>query len=79
MNEAMRGMISKDAEVILAFAECNMRYKPAAERLGVHNETLSRRLSSIYKRSKLDPRKFRDLVKLVQIIEGLNDVQEVQE
>ena len=79
MNEAMKGLIGKDAEAILAFADCNMRYKPAAEMLGVHFETLSRRLSSIARRTKLDPRNFRDLVKLVQIIEGLSNVQEVQE
>ena len=59
----------KDVETILAFAGNSMRYKPSAAELGVHFETVSRRLDSIYRRTLLNPKDFYDLAKIVQQIE----------
>jgi len=70
MNAVIQGLLNKDATTIIAFAKANMRMKPAADSLGVHIETVSRRLDSIYKRSKLNPKDFYDLMLLVQMIEG---------
>jgi len=74
MNALLGALISKDSAAILAFADANMRLKPASEALGVHIETLSRRLDSVYKRTKLNPKNFRDLVELVKMVEGVSDV-----
>lgn len=43
-------------------------------RLNLSSNALASRLSYIYKRTQLDPRKFYDLVKLVQLIEEETDV-----
>lgn len=51
-----------------------MRVRPAAMRLNLSSNALASRLSYIYKRTQLDPRKFYDLVQLMQIIEGDDDV-----
>ena len=74
MNEFLGALISKDSAAILAFANANMRLKPASESLGVHIETLSRRLDSIYKRTKLNPKNFWDLLVLVKVVEDVSDV-----
>lgn len=73
MNAVITGLLGKDVVTILAFADANMRMKPAADSLGVHIETMSRRLDSIYKRSKLNPKCFRDLMLLVKMIEDIDD------
>ena len=74
MSAVIQGLLGKDIDAIMAFADANMRLKPASEKLGCHIETLARRLDSVYRRSRMNPRDFRDLVKLVQMIEGDDDV-----
>lgn len=71
MNDALRGLLDKDAETILAFAEANMRLVGAGEILGIDYRTIDNRLNYIYKRSKLNPKKFYDLCKLVQLLKGV--------
>ena len=61
--------MEKDAKAIMAFAESNMRLTVAAGMLGIDYRTLDSRLNYIYKRSKLNPKKVRDLVKLVRLLD----------
>lgn len=73
MNDVLRSLMDKDAKAILAFAESNMRLTVAAGMLGIDYRTLDSRLNYIYKRSKLNPKKFRDLVKLVRLLDERTD------
>ena len=63
-------MNASDVQVVMAFAGSDMVVVQAAEVLGLNESTVRRRLSSIYKKSKLNPRRFRDLAILVSLIEG---------
>jgi len=69
VNEALIGLMSKDIETIIAYADSNMKLNVAAAELGIGYKALDGRLNSIHKRSKLNPRKFRDLAKLLRIVE----------
>ena len=73
MNTVISGLLGKDVDVIIAFANNDMNYSRTARELGVDHRTVNRRLDSVYKRSKLNPNKFRDLVRLVNIIEEDDD------
>jgi len=73
VNEVTRSLLDKDTKAILAFAESNMRLTVAAGMLGIDYRTLDTRLNYIYKRSKLNPKKFRDLVELVRLVDERTD------
>lgn len=73
MSEALSGMIDKDAQTIMAYANANMKLGKAADELMIDYRTLASRLDFIYKRTKLNPRRFRDLAELVRIIDEIND------
>lgn len=73
MSEALSGMIGKDAQTIMAYANANMKLGKAADELMIDYRTLASRLDFIYKRTKLNPRRFRDLAELVRIIDEVND------
>jgi sugar diacid utilization regulator len=53
------------AETIVAYAEADLNVSRAAERLGVHPNTVHYRLTRIGELSGRDPRRFADLVELV--------------
>lgn len=55
-------------ETLEAYADCNMRMTVAAEKLFVHNHTVMYRLEKIKEQTKLDPRNFHDLAKLLGYI-----------
>ena len=67
--------MTKDTKAILAYAESNMRLTVAAGMLGIDYRTLDSRLNYIYKRSKLNPKKFRDLVELVRLLDEANETE----
>lgn len=73
MNDVLNALLGKDAQTILAYANNNMKLGKAADELMIDYRTLSSRLDFIYKRTKLNPRKFRDLAKLVEILESADD------
>lgn len=66
-------LTARDIQIVKAFANSDMRIFATCKLVGADKTTVRRRLSSIYKKSKLDPRKFRDLVILIHLIEGGNE------
>ena len=58
---------------ITSYANNNMRLVAAAKEAGIDHRTLSLRLDGVYRSTKLDPKNFFDLGKLVDYIqrEGL--------
>lgn len=56
-----------DYRVILMFAEYNMRSTETSQCLDVHRNTIEYRLNKIKRITGLEPRKFYDLVKLVEM------------
>ena len=73
MNPVITGLLGRDVDVIIAFANNDMNYTRTARELDIDHRTVYRRLDSVHKRSKLNPHRFRDLVRLVQIIEDDDD------
>jgi len=73
MNDVVNALLDKDAQTIIAYANNNMKLGKAADELMIDYRTLASRLDFIYKRTKLNPRRFRDLVKLVQILDEASD------
>lgn len=53
-------------EVILAFAECNMRVRETARKMFKHRNTVVYHLQQIKEITGLDPYNFYDLIKLVE-------------
>ena len=62
-------MKQADCETILAFAKNNMKVNATANELRITHNGLSYRLDAIYRDTRLNPRNFRDLIKLVEIVE----------
>jgi hypothetical protein len=60
-------MVEFEAKIILAFAKCDMKVKPASEILYCNENTVRYHLPIIQEATGLDPRKFYDLVELVKI------------
>ena len=59
----------KDVTAVVAYANNDMRLTSAALEAKVDYRTLSLRLDNVYRKTGLDPKRFRDLVKLVNAIE----------
>lgn len=59
----------KDVQAVLAFANNDMRLTSAAQDAKVDYRTLSLRLDNVYRKTGIDPKSFRGLVKLVNAIE----------
>lgn len=59
----------KDVQAVLAYAHQNMKVVLAAKELHIDYRTLSLRLDAVYRKTALDPKKFRDLIVLVNAIE----------
>lgn len=57
-------------EIIRCFAECDMRITATAEQLHFHRNTVVYHLEQIYKKTGLDPEKFYDLIRLLEIVEA---------
>lgn len=74
MKSPLDDLTASDIQIIKAFAISDMRISGAANKLGLNKTTVYRRLRYIYKRAKLDPCRFHDLVKLMRLIEGEDDV-----
>lgn len=70
MSSPLDALTAKDIILVKAFAEGNMRIANVAIETGLNESTIRRRLSSIYKKSRLDPRRFYDLRKLIACIES---------
>lgn len=69
-SNPLDNLTARDIQIIKAYANSDMRIYKACKIVGADRSTIRWRLSSIYKKSKLDPRKFRDLVVLIHLIEG---------
>lgn len=54
-------------ETILAFAECDMNYSETGRKTYVARNTLIYRLEKIHRVTGLNPKRFYDLVKLVDM------------
>jgi sugar diacid utilization regulator len=73
VSEHLKDLSLSDIRLILSFAANNMRIAATAEAVGLDKTTVYRRLLTINKRSRLDPRNFRDLCMLVSLIEAGED------
>lgn len=67
-DEIRESLTFEEKLFIKSYADNNMRLCPAARVSYCNYQTLDFRLSQIYKRTKLNPRNFYDLVKLMKII-----------
>ena len=63
------GLTAKEKEIILAYANNDMVLINTAADVGLDFRTVAAKLDIIYKVTKLNPRKFFDLIKLVQMVE----------
>lgn len=59
----------EEKETILALAESDLRLKPASEKLHYHINTIYYRCDQLKKRTGLDPRRFYDMMTLLEIME----------
>lgn len=73
MSENLKDLTANDIRLILSFATNNMRIAATAAAVGLDKTTVYRRLLTINKKSRLDPRNFRDLCMLVSLIEAGDD------
>ena len=69
-KDALAGVTETDIACVLAYAECGMRAKVAAEKLHYHPSTIAYHLRQVTARTGLDPRKFYELVRIVGMIKG---------
>lgn len=58
-----------DVVAVTSYANADMRLVKGAELAGVDYRTLSVRLDGVYRKTKLDPKNFRDLTQLIHMIE----------
>ncbi len=62
----MTRLTESQIDLLTAYAEENMNGVRAARRLFIHRNTLDYKLDEIQKATGLNPRNFRDLVKLLR-------------
>ena len=70
MKEQIEEMTKKEKEILLAYAENNMNTVKAARSIYCHHNTICYHLTKIKEKYGLDPRKFYDLVELLETIKG---------
>ena len=63
----MYRLSEEDKKTILVLAESDMSATRAAEKLYLHRNTLIYRIDRIQKKTGLNPRRFYDLVRLVEL------------
>lgn len=59
-----------DREVVLAYADCNMCWYATARKLYMANGTADYHLRKVHKLTGLNPKRFYDLVKLVDMMKA---------
>ena len=57
-----------DIRVVLAYADNNMKATEAGRKLFLHENTVKYHLDAVEKKTGLSPRKFYDLIKLVEML-----------
>lgn len=62
-------LTKKEIEIIIFYADCNMRTSTAATLLGCHKSTVTRAFSKIFKRTGYDPSDFWDLHTIISELE----------
>ncbi len=60
-------MTRQDAEIVLAFAECDMNANEVARRKFMHRNTVIYHLDKVKRETGLDAQHFYDLIKLVDL------------
>lgn len=60
-------MTRQDAQIVLAFAECDMRASEVARRKYMHRNTVIYHLDKVKRETGLDATHFYDLLKLLEI------------
>lgn len=63
-------LTEKEKEIVLSYADNDMVLMSTSYDVGIDYRTVSNKLDIIYKKSKLNPKRFHDLVKLVQMLEA---------
>lgn len=61
-------MTKQDAQIVLAFAECDMRASEVARREYMHRNTVLYHLDKVKRETGLDAQNFYDLIKLLEIV-----------
>lgn len=61
------GLTDIEKEIILAYAECDMNTVRTGRKIYLHWNSIEWRLKRIHQKTGLDPKRFYDLVKLVEI------------
>ena len=64
-------MTQLDAQVVLAFAECDMNANEVARREYMHRNTVIYHLDKVKRETGLDAQHFYDLIKLLEIAQGV--------
>lgn len=60
-------------EIVLAFAECSMSLSATAKKLHFHRNNIEYHLEQTRKKTGLNPRNFYDLIKLLEIVERMEE------
>ena len=69
-DEIYSNLSKDDVRVIIAFANSDMNLMKAARESFFSRGAAIWHLEKVYKRTRLNPRNFRDLAKLVEVIEN---------
>ncbi len=65
----MRKLTQTDVEILKGYAECDMNIQSTGKRLHYGHGTVSYHLKRIEQKTGLNPRRFFDLVKLLEMVE----------
>lgn len=71
MIEGMELLTRMDVDVLMAFAKCDMRVCKASRDTFYHRNTFEWHLARIRSKTGLNPKKFYDLIKLVNAVEEM--------
>lgn len=58
-----------EKEIVIAFAKCNMNLSETARLVHMHRNSIVYQLEKIQKKTGLQPKRFFDLIKLVEMCE----------
>lgn len=67
-------MTKIDIEVIQALVDCNMNSASAARKMYVHRNTVEYHIAKIRQETGLNPKKFRDLAKLFEMVDEVREI-----
>lgn len=73
-REARKQLSDRQKQIILAMADCSLHASDVAKKLYMDRSSVTYHISQIEQKTQLDPRNFWDMVKLVEMVKGADNV-----